>query len=62
MKRCPNCHRFGVEYDPYAGVERCLWDDCLWVNEDNINLDTAKFKINFTKFRASLKTKKEITA
>lgn len=62
MKRCPQCRRFGVEYDSSIGAERCLWDDCLWVNEKKKNIEDTKFKPNFTKFRDALKGKKLIAA
>lgn len=51
MKRCPKCKRFGVEYNSSIGTEKCLWDDCLWVNETNINIKDIKFKNNFAKFK-----------
>ena len=60
MKRCPQCEKFGVEYDPYTGTERCLWDACLWFNKNNEDLDKKKFKINYLKFRESLHIKKKI--
>ncbi len=58
MKRCPKCHRFGVEYDPYTGAERCLWEDCLWVNKDKIDLDQIPSKPNYIKFRDGIKVKR----
>lgn len=60
MKRCPKCGRFGVEYDPYSGKERCLWKECLWVNANRINLDKKKFSANYDKFRKTIKIKKGI--
>ena len=57
MKRCPKCHRFGVEFDPYNHMERCLWKDCLWVNHDNINIDKIKHPIRFQKFMDNIKKK-----
>jgi len=60
MKRCPKCQRFGVEYDPYTGTERCLWNDCLWVNKEGIDVEKHPFKINFKRVRKSIKIKKGI--
>ncbi len=60
MKRCPKCGRFGAEYDSYTGTERCLWNDCLWVNTKGIDLDNQKFKLKFTKFIEAVKIKKTI--
>lgn len=60
MKRCPQCHRFGVEYDPYTGTERCLWNDCLWINEKNIDVEKEEFPLNFTRFRRIIKVKRNI--
>jgi len=57
MKRCPRCKRFGVEFDTYTGLERCLWNDCLWVNKRGIDLDKVKFKIKFKKFCQNIKKK-----
>jgi hypothetical protein len=57
MKRCPQCHRFGVDYDPYSGIERCVWRDCLWVNKDGIDVDKVKHPIRFHKFIAAIKEK-----
>lgn len=54
MKRCPKCKRFGVEFDPYTGVEKCLWKDCLWANSNQVNIEAEKFEINFKRFRKSL--------
>ena len=66
MKRCPKCERFGIEYDPRIKRERCLWRDCLWVNENDIDLDTY-FEIHiaihgtkFKKFKEALRKKKEL--
>ena len=57
MKRCPNCGKFDVEYDPFLGMERCLWRDCRWVNVDNIDVDEVPYPLNFIKFRNNLKPK-----
>jgi hypothetical protein len=62
MKRCPKCLRFGVEYDPYTGTERCLWNDCQWVNTEFINLDNQHNRINFRRFRKSIRIKKAVAA
>ena len=61
MKRCPKCKRFGVEFDPYTGLERCLWDDCLWINKEGIDIDKEHFKINYKKFRDCITVKRAIT-
>ena len=55
MKRCPKCHRFGIEYDASIGMERCLWDDCSWLNKNNIDVDKVKHPIRFKKFIDSIK-------
>lgn len=55
-KRCPKCHRFGVEC--YNGYETCLWRDCLWVNKDGIDLDKVKHPIRFQKFINTITKKK----
>ena len=57
MKICPKCQSFSVEFDPYIGNEKCLWNDCLWVNRENLNLDKVKFEVNFGNFRRSIKIK-----
>ncbi len=62
MKRCPECKRFGIEYDPNVGTERCLWNDCLWVNSSDLNLDEEKFEANFKKFRESFKGHLKVSA
>ena len=48
MERCPICHRFGFEYDPYVGKKRCLWNDC-----------SPRKKETFKKFARSIKIKKD---
>lgn len=56
MDRCPQCHRFGVEFDPYTQVDRCLWNDCRWTELTGI---FKKFKKqSFKKFRDAIKLKK----
>lgn len=50
MKRCPKCHRFGVEYDPYFGFEVCLWNDCKWINNKHIDVDKTKHPRKFQEF------------
>ncbi|MCK4947767.1 MAG: hypothetical protein KAS46_05295 [Candidatus Aureabacteria bacterium] len=57
MKRCPKCKRFGVEYDSFTGVERCVWGDCLWINRDHLDLEHYDYGINFQKFRDSIEKK-----
>jgi len=60
MKRCPKCHRFGIDNDPISGIERCLWNDCCWRNTDNIDLNKVKHPIRYKKFIKSIKVKKGI--
>ena len=60
MKRCPICKRFGVEYDPQTGKEKCLWTDCLWINEENIDLDRYNYGVNFADFRDTISIKREM--
>lgn len=62
MKRCLRCQKLSVEYDPFSKVERCLWNSCLWVNKDNIDLDSQPSKPNFDKFKKAIKIKKAIAA
>ena len=57
MKRCPNCFRFDVEYDPKINTERCLWKDCGWINKENINLEKEEYTCNFLKFANYLETR-----
>ncbi len=54
MDRCPQCHRFGIEYDPGLSKERCLWKDCLWVNYEGVDLSKHDYGINFQKFIDSI--------
>jgi len=60
MKRCPNCGRFDVEFDPALGAERCLWRKCGWVNTEHTDIDSEYYRPNFSKFRASLRPKERI--
>ncbi len=62
MKRCKECGRFNVEYDPKIGAERCLCRDCGWINKEKIDLEKENYKCNFNKFKDSLKAKKVIVA
>ena len=50
MKRCPECHRFGIQFDACSMKEYCLWRDCHWVNENGIDVDKVKHPIRFWKF------------
>ena len=45
MKRCPICHRFGIE--SISGEEKCMWTDC-----------SPRPKPNYRKFRDAIKIKK----
>jgi len=54
MKRCCKCERFGIVFDSAIDKERCVWRDCLWVNETNINIDLyfeMKIAIHGTKYK-----------
>lgn len=60
MKRCPECKRFGIEVDFFTREERCLWNDCLWVNTNNrrdLDKENLKRTPNFKKFRESIRLK-----
>jgi len=54
LKRCPECFRFDVEYDPVIGTERCLWKDCGWVNKEHKDLENENYDCNFSKFKKYL--------
>ena len=60
MKRCPNCHRFGVEYDSQIHKEKCIWNDCLWVNEKNIDVTKIYHPIQFTNLHSLLNKSERI--
>lgn len=62
MKRCPQCNRFGVEYDPSIKREKCLYIDCSWINVDNKNIDEENGSSvkNYSKFAKNLCVKKDI--
>jgi hypothetical protein len=52
MKRCPNCHRFGIENG------ECLWSDCRY---GSLCFTGKKFKKQrFSKFIKAIKEKKRI--
>ena len=56
MKRCPKCHRFGIEHANESALkERCIWKDCLWVNEDNIDVTKVVHPITNWKFIKAIK-------
>jgi len=59
MKRCPNCHRFGVVNNSamHPLHEVCIWRDCHWVNVDDIDVDKVKHPIRFWKFINAIKEK-----
>jgi len=59
MKRCPKCHRYGVEVNQ-GGKEQCSWRECLWVNKDDIDVDKVEHPFTFHKFRDSLRRKTSI--
>lgn len=56
MKRCPECHRFGVEVNS-EGVEQCVWKNCRWKNVDNIDLSKINHPITHHKFINMIKRK-----
>lgn len=62
MKRCPNCKRFGVEYDPTIKKERCLYIDCSWINinDDELDEENGSYVKNYSKFAKNLRIKKDI--
>ncbi|MBU4313959.1 MAG: hypothetical protein KJ821_04105 [Actinobacteria bacterium] len=60
MKRCKECERFNVEYDPKIGLERCLRRECGWINKEKIDLEKENYECNFKEFRDSLEVKKAI--
>jgi len=53
MKRCPQCSRFGIEFNIFLDKEMCIWRDCRWINPDNI--DVNKYKNKFLKFINAIK-------
>jgi hypothetical protein len=60
MNRCPKCHRFGICYDNASNHERCVWKNCGWVNELDIDLDKVKHPLRFWKFINAIKRKIEL--
>jgi|GEM_PF-5599581 len=58
LRFCPKCRRLGVENDPLTGTERCLRNDCNWINTtkeyiapENMDSSTdAEFSRNLRKF------------
>ena len=56
MKRCPQCHRFGIEVNQ-NGQEQCIWRDCFWLNDLNVDLDKVNFPILYLKFIDSMEKK-----
>lgn len=65
MKRCPKCERFGVEYDTNVEHERCIWRDCPFVNDNDVDLDKyfemhiAIHETKFKKFAEALRKKRK---
>ena len=57
MKRCPECHRFGIEYREGTKTEVCIWNDCLFVNENHIDLDRVVHPIMFQRFAEAIRKK-----
>ncbi len=60
MERCPKCSRFGIEFDPYSTIYRCLWNDCLYVPKDMDEVKSTKHPIKFDRFIKSIKRKTKI--
>ncbi len=60
MRRCPKCNRIGVEQDPYTGNERCVWQNCLWINDGSIDLNTHNYGVNFKEFFEAVEKKRQI--
>lgn len=56
MKRCPQCHRFGIEVNQ-NGQEQCIWRDCLWLNKDNIDVDKVEHPIEHWLFINAIQRK-----
>lgn len=56
MKRCPDCHRFGIEMHP-IGHEVCPWEHCPWVNKKDIDLDKVEHPFKFQNFANAIKKK-----
>lgn len=57
MKICPKCGKLGIENDPFSGIERCLWKDCLWVNKEGKKIKNNKCEFSFANFKKTLKPK-----
>ena len=58
MKRCPNCNKNGVMYNPHYFHEKCL--ACGWLNVDDIDVDKVKHPIRFWKFINAIKEKMKL--
>jgi hypothetical protein len=56
--RCPKCHRFGIEYNYGTKHETCIWSDCLFINEKDIDLNKVKHPILYKKFAKAIKNAK----
>jgi hypothetical protein len=41
MLQCPACHRFSIGYDK-KGREACIYKNCKWVNDEDINVEKVK--------------------
>ncbi|GAG37768.1 unnamed protein product [marine sediment metagenome] len=55
--RCPECHRFGIAFNPLLHTEVCPWKDCLFMNIGNIDLTKVKHPIRFWKFINAIRRK-----
>ena len=58
MKRCPQCHRFGLSYLPQINHLGCIWRDCNWINWNDIDVDKVVHPIKFWKFINEIRKKK----
>lgn len=62
FKICPECKCYSVEFDPHQMVERCLNNECGWINRDRIPLPeqearSYKFsRVMEKRVRSNLKT------
>ena len=56
MKRCPDCHRFGI-VNREDGMEYCCWRECSFINTNGIDIDKVKHPISCPKFMEYLERK-----
>lgn len=58
MKRCPRCHRFGIDEGEIP--TKCLWKDCGHIVRTFEEVENAKHPFKFKKFMRAIKRKKSI--